>query len=88
MLAHGTAFDILAYKLCEARSPEFRGNELASLKVAQMTSSFMVMASGKDGVMEGVLRGDVDATLVDQDVIIKLPVQEVRPEGSGDIFQG
>ena len=88
MLACGAAFDVLTHKLRETGPPEFRGDELASFKVSQVASSFMVMAAGKDGAMEGILWGNVDMTLIGQDMVIELPVREVRPEGSGDVLQG
>ena len=53
-----------------------------------MTSGFMVMTAGKDGAVEGILWGDVDATFVSEDAIVEFPVREVRPESSGNVFQG
>ena len=53
-----------------------------------MTGSLMVMATSEDGAMEGILWGNVDTTIVGQDVVIELPVRETRPEGSGDVLQG
>ena len=86
LLAHGTAFDVLAHKLRETGPPKLRGDELASLKIVRMTGGLMVMASCEDGTAEGVLRGNIDATLVGQDVVVEFPVREARPEGSGDVF--
>ena len=48
----------------------------------------MVVAVGEDGATEGILRGNVNTALVGQDMIIELPVGEVRPEGSGNVLQG
>ena len=48
----------------------------------------MVVTTGEDGVVEGVIGGNIDATFVGQDVVVEFPVQEVRPEGCGDVFQG
>ena len=62
MLARGAAFDVFAHELHETRPPEFRGDELASLEVAWVSGGFVVMAMDKDRAMEGILRGDVDAT--------------------------
>ena len=53
-----------------------------------MAGSLVVMAAGKDRAAEGVLWGNVDTTLIGQDMIIKLPIRKVRPEGSGDVLQG
>ena len=76
------------HELHETRPPKFRDNELASFKVTWVTGSLMVVATGKDGVMERILQGDIDMTLVGQDMVIKFPVREAGPEGGGDIFQG
>ena len=74
LLAQGAAFDIFSHELCETRPPEFRGNKLASFEVARVTGGFMVVATGKDRAAEGVLQGNIDTTLVGQDVIVELPV--------------
>ena len=88
LLACGTAFDIFAYKLRETRPPKFSSHELAGFEITRMTGGFMVVAACEDGATEGILWGNIDTTFVGQDVVIKLPVQEVRPEGSRDVFQG
>ena len=88
LLAHGAAFNILAYEMCETRPPELRGNELVGLEVTWVTSSLMVMATGEDGTTERALWGDINTTFVGQDMIIKLPVGETRAEGCGDVLQG
>ena len=54
LLASCTAFNVFLHKLCETWLPEFGGYELMSLEITGMTGSFMVVAAGKDGVMEGV----------------------------------
>ena len=76
------------HKVREARPPEFSSDKLASLEVTGMAGGFMIVAAGKDGTMEGVLRGDIDVTFVGQDVVIKLPIREVGAEGGGEVLQG
>ena len=76
LLARGTAFNIFAYKLRETRPPEFRGDELASLQIAGVTSGLVVVAAGEDGTTEGILRGNIYATFVGQNVVVELPVGE------------
>ena len=88
LLARGTVFDILSHKLHEARPPEFSSDELAGFEISGVAGGLMIMAAGKDGTTEGILWWDVDATLVSQDVVVKFPVRETRPEGSGDVLQG
>ena len=64
MLAHGTAFDVLPHELRETRPLKLGGDELASFEVTQVASSLVVVAAGKDGATEGVLRGNIDTTFV------------------------
>ena len=45
--------------VCEAQPPEFSDNKLASLEVTRVSGSFMVMAVGKDGTMEGICWGNI-----------------------------
>ena len=47
-----------------------------SFEISGVTSSFMVMTLGKDRVVEGVSRGNIDMALVCEDVVIKCPVRE------------
>ena len=75
------------HKLCETGPPKLRGDKLVSLQVARVSGSLMVMAAGKDRVMERVIQGDVDTTFVGQDVVVIPPVREVRLEGSRDVLQ-
>ena len=86
-MVRGTAFDILAYELHETRLPELRSDELVSLEVSWVAGGLMVVAAGEDRATEGVLRGNVDVTFIGQDMVIKLPVRETRPEGSRNVFQ-
>ena len=51
-----------------------------------MAHGLVIVAAGEDRAMEGVIRGNVDMSLVGQDMIIELPVREVGLEGSKDVF--
>ena len=88
MLACGAAFDVFLHELHETWPPEFGSNELTDFKITGVAGSFMVMAAGKDGAVEGVLRGNVDVTFVGQDMVIEFPIQEVGLEGSRNVLQG
>ena len=59
MLTHGAAFDVLSYKLRETQPPKFGSYELAGLEITGMTGSLMIMVASKDGVMEGILWGNI-----------------------------
>ena len=73
-MACGTAFYVLAHKLCEAQPPELSGNKLVGFEITRVSSSLMVMAADKDGTAEGVFQGDIDTALVCEDMVIKLPI--------------
>ena len=88
LLAGGTAFNVFIHKLGETWPPKLRSNELVSLEIAGMTGGFMVVAVGKDGVVEGIVRRDIGMSFVAEDMIVVLPIQEARLEGSRYIFQG
>ena len=77
MLTCGTAIDIFAHKLCEARSPEFSSDKLVGLGITGVTGSLMVMATDKDRAVEGGIWGDTDAILVCQNSVDKLPVRKM-----------
>ena len=51
-----------------------------------MAGSLIVMASSKDGMTEGVIQGNTDMSLICENVVIIFPVEEMRLEGSGNIF--
>ena len=74
LLACGTALNIFAHKMCETRPPKFGGDKLASLEIARVTCSLVVVTVGEDGAVKGLLWEYVDTTLVGQDVIIELLV--------------
>ena len=86
LLACGTSFNIFVHELSKAWPPELGSNKLPSFEIYRVTSSFMVMTAGKDGVIEGILWEDIDTTFVCEDMVVKLPVREAGPEGGGDIF--
>ena len=64
LLARDTAFNVFAHKLHKAWPPEFSGNELTGLEIPGMAGSLVVMAVGKDRVMEGALWRNIDMTFV------------------------
>jgi len=49
-----------------------------------MSSSFVIVASFKDGMADGVIIRDVDSALVGKDSSFMLPVGEAGAEGEGD----
>ena len=64
LLACSTVFNVFPHKLGEAQPPEFRGDQLMCFKVPRVLSGLMIMTMGQDGVMEGVIRGNVDISFV------------------------
>ena len=46
----------------------------------------MIMAMSEDRMMEGVIRGYINPSFVYEDVVIILPIQELRLEGCGDVL--
>ena len=58
MLARGTALNVFVYKLCKTWPPKFRGDELVNFEITQVTDGLVVVATGKNGAMEGILQGD------------------------------
>ena len=57
---------------------------MAGFKVPGMSCGFMVVTSCEDGVTEGVIIRDIDATFVGKDSGFVLPVGEAGAEGKGD----
>ena len=51
-------------ELSETWPPEFSSDKLAGLEITWIAGSLMVVTVGKDGMTEGVLRGDVDTAFV------------------------
>ena len=74
LLACGTAFDIFSHELHKTWPSEFSSNKLVGFEITQVTSSLMVVATGEDGVAEGIVWGDIDMTFVCQDVVVKFLV--------------
>ena len=88
LLTHGTAFNVFPHVLYETWPPEFGSNKLSGLEVSQVAGGLMIVATGKDRLMEGVIRGNVDVALVGKDVVIIFPVRKMRPEGCGNVLKG
>ena len=88
LLAHGAAFDVFAHILHEAQPPELSDNKLAGFKITRVTGGLMVMAAGRNGAAEGVIRRNIDMAFISKDMVIKFPVREVGPECIRDVFQG
>ena len=57
-------FNIFADVGGEAGPPKLCSNELTSLEVAWVTSTFVVVTSFENGVAERIVVGDIDTTLV------------------------
>ena len=73
-LAHGTALDVFSHKLHNAQPPELGGNKLVGFNVPGMASGLIVMAMGEDGMVKGVIWGNIDMSFVGEDMVIVLPV--------------
>ena len=86
LLAGCTAFNVFADVGGKAGPPELCGDELAGFQVAGMTSTPMIMATLENSVTEGVVIGDIDATLISQDARFNLPIGEVGTEGKRDVI--
>ena len=84
LLANCATLNIFLHKGCKTRPPEFRGNQLTGFQVAWMTSCFMVMATGEDGLSEGGVGGDINMALVGEDPFGILPVRQTSVEGKGN----
>ena len=88
LLAHGIAFDIFPHKLCKTWPLEFRGDKLAGFEISRMGDSLVVIVMSKDGVVERVIRENVDPSVVYEDMVIVFPVRQMGPEDSGNVLQG
>ena len=86
LLAFSTALDVAADKGDKTRPPELSSNQLAGFKETGVTSRFVIVASFKNGTVEGVIGGNVDVTFVGEDSSFDLPVSETRAEGERNIF--
>ena len=87
MLAYGTAFNVFPHELYETWPLEFGCDKLASLKTPRVAGSLIIVATSEDGIVVGVLGGNINMSFVCENVVIILPVQKVRLEGGGDIFK-
>ena len=74
LLTHGAVLNVFLHKLCEALSPEFSSDKLVSFEITRVSSSFMIMAAGEDGVVEGALWENVDTAFICEDMVIIFPV--------------
>ena len=86
LLAKGTALHVSADKGGEPGPPKFGGDKLAGFQEAGVAGGLVVMAAGKNGSSEGIVRRDVDAAFVGEDARFDLPVSEAGTEGERDIF--
>ena len=75
LLANCTSLNILAYERCKARPPELGGDKLAGFKVTWVASSLMIVATNKDGLLKGRVRGNVNPSFVGEDALSILPVR-------------
>ena len=76
LLANSAAIDIFAHKLCELQPSEFSSNKLMCLEITGMTSGLMVVAMDEDGMAEGIVQEDIDASFVCENMVVKLPVRK------------
>ena len=86
LLAGCTAFKVFADVGGKAGPPEFRSDELAGFQVAGVTGTRMIMATLENSVTEGVVVGDIDATLISQDACFNLPIGEAGTEWKRDVI--
>ena len=86
LLAKGTALDVVADEGGESRPPEFGGDQLACFQEAGVAGRGMIVAAFENRAAEGVVRGDVDTTLISKDAHLDLPVSEPETEGKRDVL--
>ena len=86
LLAGCATFDVFMDIGGKTGPPEFGCNELLGFQIAGVTGTFMVMAMLENSMPEGIVIGDVDATLVGQDACFNLPVREAGAKRKGNIF--
>ena len=84
LLANRTSLNIFAYERCQARPPEFRGDELVGFQVTWMASSLMIVAMNKDGLSKRGVRGNVNTSFVGKDAFSILPIRQTGAEGRGN----
>ena len=86
LLAKGTALDVAVDEGSKAGPPEFGGNQLSGFQEAGVSGGFMIMASRKDGTVEGVVSGDIDTAFVGEDAGFNLPVGQPGMEGERNVL--
>ena len=86
LLAKGTAFHVTADEGSKAGPPEFSGNQLPGFQEAGVSGGFVVVASCKDGAVEGVVGGDIDTALIGEDASFNLPVGQPGTEGERNVL--
>ena len=74
LLTDGAAFNVFAHELHKPWPSELSSNKLTSLEITGVTSSLMVMTMDEDGTVERIIQGNIDATFVCQNMVVKLPV--------------
>ena len=84
LLAGGAAFYVFSDIGCEARPPEFSGDQLAGFKVPGVSRSFVVVTACEDGMTDGVIIRNIYAAFVGEDTGFMLPVREAGTEGEGN----
>ena len=84
LLANCTSLNVFAYERCQARPPEFRGNELVGFQVTWMASSLMIVATNKDGSSKRGVGGNVNTSFVGEDTFSILPIRQTGVEGRGN----
>ena len=86
LLAGCTTLDIFADVRGQTGPPEFHCNKLTSFQVPRMAGGCMIMEMLKDGMAEGVIIGDINATLVSEDTSFDLPVGKAGAEWERDVL--
>ena len=59
---------------------------MAGFKETRVTGRFVIMASFKNGMAEGVIGRNVNATFVGEDSSLNLPVSKAGAEWEGNIL--
>ena len=63
-LTHSAALNIFLHILHETWPSEVGGNKLTGFKVSWVAGGLVIMVTGKDGVIEDVIRGNVDVAFI------------------------
>ena len=86
LLAHATAFNVFAYKLCKTRPPIVGSHELAGFQEPGMSRGGVIVVLCDNGVSEIVGGGNIHATLVGEEIVAHLKVGEAGSEMGRDII--